>query len=133
LNKIIEAIIKRLFISKKRREALIRELKENPNFRTLEEIEKTGCHSEPTHDFKLKKGEIQTIYSPDLGNQKGLILYKWNFRIGDIVKYGDVLCEVGNKKITMEFESMFEGKIIWCCHENKLVPSGTEICKIEGI
>ena len=117
----------------KKREKLIESLKTNPSFRTKEEIEKQGTNSQPTFDFKLKSGELKTIKSPDLGNQKKLVLTKWNCQTGDNVKHGDVLCEIENENIVMEFESFFEGEIVWCCEENTELSIGMEICKIKGI
>ncbi|MCK8521926.1 hypothetical protein M0D21_10130 [Aquimarina sp. D1M17] len=108
-------------------------MKTNPNFRTVEGIEKQGTSSPLPSEFKLKRGETKTIRSPNLGNQKNLILTKLNYRVGDIVKYGDILCEIENENVVMEFESVFEGKIIWCSEENKELSVGMEIYQIEGI
>ncbi|WP_428740193.1 hypothetical protein [Tenacibaculum sp.] len=62
-------------------------MKSNPNFRTKEEIEKSGTDIVPS-DFRLEKGEVQTIFLPEMGNQKGLTLARWYFRQGDVVKKG---------------------------------------------
>lgn len=133
MTKILKTIFRRLFKSDEKSNKLIDTLKANPNFRTKEEIEKYGTHSQPTFGFKLKSGEFRTIKSPDLGNQKNLVLTKWNCQTGDDVKHGDILCEIENENIVMEFESFFEGRIIWCCEVNTELSIGMEICKIEGI
>jgi len=36
----------------------------------------------------LKKGKVETIYSPNLGNPKGLILSKWYIEPDDLIKQG---------------------------------------------
>ncbi|KKO06021.1 hypothetical protein LCGC14_0070330 [marine sediment metagenome] len=109
------------------------DLKANPHFRSTKEMERDDKRSNEMLTFELKTGEIQTIVSPDLGNQKDLVLNKWKVKIGDRVKSGNVLCEISNKAITMEYESFYNGKIIWICeHKKDLVPGDT-LCKIEGI
>ena len=76
---------------------------------------------------------LKSISSPELGNQKGLTLTKWYVKPGDIVKKGDIVCEVENENITMEFESFYSGKIISICRLNQKLTSGIEIFKIEGV
>lgn len=132
INKFLKTIFSG-FSNSNRREKLIESLKTNPNFRTVEEIEKQGTSTPHPSEFKLKRGETKTIRSPNLGNQKNLILTKLNYRVGDIVKYGDILCEIENENVVMEFESIFEGKVVWCSEENKELSVGMEIYKIEGI
>ena len=70
---------------------------------------------------------------PDLENQKGLVLKKWCVKPGDIVKHGDIVCQIENDNITMEFESYYRGKIIFSCKLNQKLTNGIEIFKIEGI
>ena len=128
----IKSINRKRFLSDEKRNEIIKDLKSNPNFRTKEEIEKYGTDSIQS-DLKLKKGEVQSISSPELGNQKGLTLTKWYVKPGDIVKKGDIVCEVENENITMEFESFYSGKIISICRLNQKLTSGIEIFKIEGV
>ena len=128
----IKSIIRKLFLSDEKLNEIIKDLKSNPNFRTKEEIEKYGTDSIQS-DLKLKKGEVQSISSPELGNQKGLTLTKWYVKPGDIVKKGDIVCEIENENITMEFESFYSGKIISICRLNQKLTSGIEIFKIEGV
>ena len=40
------------------------------------------------------------------------VIVKWSKKVGDVVKSGDVLCEVETDKATMEYESMDEGTIL---------------------
>ncbi len=54
--------------------------------------------------------KIQMIaLSPTM--EEGTIV-KWNLKVGDSVKTGDVLCEVETDKATMEYESSQEGTIL---------------------
>ncbi|WP_417799748.1 biotin/lipoyl-containing protein [Tenacibaculum sp.] len=128
----MKSIIHKLFFSERKRNEIINDLKSNPNFRTKEEIEKSGTDIVPS-DFRLEKGEVQTIFLPEIGNQKGLTLTRWYFRQGDVVKRGDIICEIENENIMIEFESHYSGKIISTCRLNQKLTSGIEILKIEGI
>ena len=105
----------------------------NQNFITKEEIQKNGTDSEQVSDITLEKGKVESIFVPDLGNQKGLVLTKWYFQSGDIVKKGDIVCDIENENITMEFESFFSGKILLTSKLNDKLTNGTELFKIEGI
>lgn len=128
----IKSLIKKLFLSDRKRDEIINDLKNNPNFKTREEINNNEKESNLS-DYKLKKGKVESIFSPDLGSQKGLILTKWFAKPRDIVKHGDIVCEIENENITMEFESFYCGKIISTCRLNQKLTSGMEIFKIEGI
>lgn len=128
----IKSLIRKLFLSNENRNTVINDLKSNPNFKTKEEMEKKGTTSTQT-ETKLEKGKTQSIFLPKMGNQRGFILTKWYVKPGDIVKSGDVICEIENKKITMEFETFYSGKIINTCRLNQKLTNGTEIVKIEGI
>ncbi|WP_282055737.1 biotin/lipoyl-containing protein [Maribacter luteus] len=81
----------------------------------------------------MEKGKIESIFTPELGNQKGLSLTKWYFKPGDIIKSGDIVCEIENENITMEFESIYSGRILSTCKPKQKLTSGTEIFRIEGI
>ncbi|WP_299252219.1 biotin/lipoyl-containing protein [uncultured Lacinutrix sp.] len=129
----IKNLIRRLFSSERKRNEIIKDLKSNTGFRTTEDSKKTKFDTGSNSDFTLEKGKIQSIYVPDLGNQKGLILTNWYFKQGDIVKHGDVICEIENKNISMEVETYFSGKLLSHCKLNEKLTSGTEIFKIEGI
>ncbi len=130
----MKALIRRLFfMSDKKRNEIKKDLNNSPNFRTKEDIQKHGTGSDHILEATLEKGKIESIFAPDLGNQKGLVLTKWYFKSGDIVKKGDIVCDIENENITMEFESFFSGKILLICSLNAKLTSGTEIFKIEGI
>jgi len=120
-------------MSDKKRNEIIKDLNSNPNFRTKEETLKHGTDSDLNSDIMLEKGKVESIFVPDLGNQKGLVLTKWYFKSGDIVKKGDIVCDIENENITMEFESFFSGKILLTSRLKDKLTKGTEIFKIEGI
>ena len=128
----IKTLIRRLFVSDKKQNKIIKDLKSNPNFRTKEEIQKHRISDAISH-FKLEKGKIQSVFAPDLGNQKDLTLTKWYFKPGDIVKYGDIICDIENENISMEFETVFSGKLLSTYRLNERLITGTELFKIEGI
>ncbi|WP_304132117.1 biotin/lipoyl-containing protein [Mesonia mobilis] len=123
----IKSLIHRLFQSSKKRSEILNDLKSNPNFQTESETDFNQA------DFTLKKGKVETIYSPNLGNQKGLVLTKWYVEPDDLVNQGEIICLIENENITMEFESFYSGKIISTCKLHQKLSNGTELFKIEGI
>lgn len=127
----IKSLLKKLFFSNKKRDWLIDDLKTIPGFRTVDEIENDSGTDH--HTFTLEKGEIQSLFSPDFGNQKGFKLKKWYFKIGDVIQAGDVICDIENEHLLMEFESFFAGRIISTCPLNMHLRPGIELCKIEGL
>ncbi|WP_282075025.1 biotin/lipoyl-containing protein [Maribacter aquivivus] len=114
--KIIEAYLTKLFNTNNNRSKHFEDLEAN-KFTPLE----------------LKTGEVRVFVVPDLGNEKDLILDRWNVKVGDRVKPQDVICEIGNRNIVMEYESASEGKIIWICEKKKALTVGDVFGKIEGI
>ncbi|TDS12841.1 biotin-dependent enzyme [Maribacter caenipelagi] len=109
------------------------DFKANPHFKTREEMEREAPKSNNVVIPELKIGEVSVCTTPDLGNQMPLVLEKWYVKVGDKVKPGDVLCEIGNEGVTMDCESFFNGKVIWTCeHKKDLIP-GDELWKLEGI
>src|SRR3954471_24606662 len=55
------------------------------------------------------------------------ILAKWNIKVGDTIKAGDVIAEIETDKATMEVEAVDEGVI-----EAILVEAGTENVKVNA-
>ncbi|QCX37972.1 hypothetical protein FF125_05810 [Aureibaculum algae] len=86
-----------------------------------------------TYEYKLEKGQVESFFAPELENQKDLVLTNWNIKLGDVVKPGDIICNLSNNMIVMEFESVFTGKIISICPLNTKLTKGTELFKVEGI
>ncbi len=129
----IKTLIRRLFLSEKKRNEIIKDQERNPNVRTGKEAQNHEIDSDKISGSKLEKGKIQSVFTPDVGNQKGLTLTKWYFKPGDIVKYGDIICDIENENISIEFETAFSGKLLSTCKLNEKLTRGTEIFKIEGI
>lgn len=82
---------------------------------------------------QLASNQIFTIKVPDFGVGSSFILSKWLVKTGDVVKTGDILCEIENDNFHFEFESFYSGKIVSLCDLNQELTIGSEICKIEGI
>lgn len=133
MRKIIEAYLAKLFEYNKKSAQYMEDLKANLHFRTREEIEREGPKSNRVVIPELKAGEVSVCTTPDLGNQMPLVLEKWYVKVGDKVNSGDVLCELGNEAVTIEFESFYNGKVIWICELKKGLVPGDELCKLEGI
>ena len=84
-------------------------------------------------EFKIEKGEIKSINIPDFGNQNGFKITKWYYKNGSVIKAGEVICNIENENLTMEVESVYNGKLISTTQAKKLLEKGAEICKVEGI
>lgn len=132
MNKILKFIFPKLFLSENERNKIIKDLETNPNFRTKDQLQ-DNKNSLNEAKFKLKKGEISSVFLPDFGNQNGFKITKWHFKIGDVIKSGDVICDLENERLAMEFESIHIGRLIAICESKNVITSGMEICKIEGI
>ena len=53
------------------------------------------------------------IKVPDLGtNEDSVVLLKWLKNPGDLVKRGDLLCEIQTDKATTELESVAQGTLL---------------------
>ncbi|MFC5046070.1 biotin/lipoyl-containing protein [Aquimarina hainanensis] len=129
----IKSLIQKLFTSTQKQNELIEELKTIPGFKTKEEVELAGNTQKKSNRFILKKGEILPVLLPELGNLSNFKVVKWYFQTGDLVKEGNVICKIENEKITMEFESITDGRISNICSTNKILKTGEELCKLEGI
>lgn len=132
MNKILKLFFPKLFLSENERNEIIKNLKTNPNFRTKDELSAKESSLKETK-FKLKKGEISSVFLPDFGNENGFKITKWHFKIGDVIKTGDVICDLENKRLAMEFEVFYTGRLIAICESKNVITTGMEICKIEGI
>jgi pyruvate dehydrogenase E2 component (dihydrolipoamide acetyltransferase) len=42
------------------------------------------------------------------------VLATWHVKVGDVLKSGDVMCEIETDKATMEVEAVDEGWRFWC-------------------
>ena len=59
------------------------------------------------------------------------ILTKWNVKVGDVVKKGDILFSYETDKSSFDFESEFDGQVLALfCEEGDEVPVLTNVCAI---
>lgn len=56
------------------------------------------------------------------------VLAKWHVKVGDVLKSGDVMCEIETDKATMEVEAVDEGKVL-----EILVAEGTQGVKVNAV
>ena len=72
------------------------------------------------------------IKVPDLGtNEDSVVLLKWLKNPGDLVKRGDLLCEIQTDKATTELESVAQGTLLkQLVEEDAEVNVGTVIAYI---
>ena len=75
----IKTIIRRLFLSDKKLNEINNDLKSHPYYRTTEEIRQNEIDLSGIPELTLEKGKVESIFAPELGNQKGLTLTKWFF------------------------------------------------------
>ncbi|MBQ4804524.1 hypothetical protein J8L88_16810 [Aquimarina sp. MMG015] len=129
----IKSLIQKLFTSNKKRNELIEELKSIPGFKTKEEVGLANNAQTKSNKFILEKGKTLPVLLPEFGNLSNFRVVRWHFKTGDLVKEGNVICEIENEKITMEFESIADGRISNICPTNKILKTGEELCKLEGI
>jgi len=117
----IKKLIDRLFFSNKKQNQF------------MEDFDKNGANSDQIPEVILEKGELVSIFVPDLMNQKSLTLTKWHCKPGTIVKRGAVICDIESEKFTMEFETFYSGKILPTRQLNDKLTPGEELLKIEGV
>ncbi len=81
----------------------------------------------------LEKGKESSIIVPDFKEIKNLKIKKWHVKEGDLIKEGAILCELENEEALLEFESAFEGVILYIYPTGVIVLPNKEICKIKSI
>ncbi len=95
----------------------------------LEESEKTG--SETTSAGEIPEG-VNVISMPRLSDtmEEGTVA-KWHKKVGDGVKEGDILAEIETDKAVQEFESEFDGVLLYIgAEEGKSAPVDTVLAII---
>ena len=80
----------------------------------IKETEKSEDIVENSIDSNLDKNNFQVIKMPRLSDtmEEGTVS-SWLVNIGDDVKEGDILAEIETDKATMEFESFYEGTLLY--------------------
>ncbi|KAA1247034.1 biotin/lipoyl-containing protein [Aquimarina sp. RZ0] len=72
-----------------------------------------------------------SITLPEFSDQKNFGVTRWYFQAGDLIKEGDIICELENDTVTMELECVADGRIISIYTANKILKTGEEVCKVE--
>ena len=80
----------------------------------IKETEKSDDNPDNNIDLKSKNNNFQVIKMPRLSDtmEEGTVS-SWLVNIGDQVKEGDILAEIETDKPTMEFESFYEGTLLY--------------------
>ena len=80
----------------------------------IKETEKSDDNPDNNIDLKSKNNNFQVIKMPRLSDtmEEGTVS-SWLVNIGDQVKEGDILAEIETDKATMEFESFYEGTLLY--------------------
>lgn len=81
----------------------------------------------------LEKGKIETILVPDLGYGDEYSITKWRVQPGQLVRTGDVVCELENGPVTLEFESYYSGRLLSTCSMKQNLKVDDEIFRIQGV
>ncbi len=129
----IKSLINLIFNSKTKQSESINELKKNPSFRTIEEINRNPDLNIAPKTIKVNEGEIETVTLPDFGNIQGLYVSEWKKNNGAIIESGDTVCVIQNDTIVMELECIYSGKLIVTTELNQIITPGSELFKIEGV
>ena len=84
--------------------------------------------------FEIPYDDAKTtlVNLPNIQN-KSFKITKWFVKVGDVVKDGQVICELESNSIIVEFESLNEGKLVVITQNKNELKAGDEICKIERI
>jgi pyruvate dehydrogenase E2 component (dihydrolipoamide acetyltransferase) len=80
----------------------------------IKETEKSDDNADNNIDLKSKNNNFQVIKMPRLSDtmEEGTVS-SWLVNIGDKVNEGDILAEIETDKATMEFESFYEGTLLY--------------------
>ena len=80
----------------------------------IKETEISDDNADNNIDLKSKNNNFQVIKMPRLSDtmEEGTVS-SWLVNIGDQVKEGDILAEIETDKATMEFESFYEGTLLY--------------------
>lgn len=83
-------------------------------------------------EIAYDKSKTLTIQIPDIQNKKFKVS-KWYVKVGDSVKEGNVICELETNSITLEFESLYSGKLVLITKFKDFLKNGETLCKIETL
>ncbi len=129
----IKSLINLIFNSEVKKAQLNKELKKNPSFRTIDEIDHSSNSNINPKSILLKEDEVRIVTMPDFGNLKGFHVSEWTKKNGSIIKTGDIVCVLENENITFELETLYSGKLIITAKTRQSIQTGTELFKVEGI
>ena len=82
--------------------------------------------------FEIPFNECNTtvIQIPDIQN-KTFTISKWFVKVGDYIEKNQLICELESNSITVEFESLHAGKLVFITQSKEKLKAGDLICKIE--
>jgi hypothetical protein len=83
-------------------------------------------------EIPYNEHKTQLILMPNMNNQSFKIS-KWFYKVGEDIKEGNVIFELENEKVTLEFESLNSGKLVSISNRTSNLNYGDEICKIEKL
>lgn len=72
------------------------------------------------------------IQIPNIQN-KTFTISKWFVKVGDDVEKNQLICELESNSITIEFESLHAGKLVFITQSEEKLKAGDLICKIEKV
>ena len=106
----------------------------------IKQIEKLGLDSSnlktetELSGYFLKSGEIEQITFPkELSNHGEMRIKEWFFEKGQVVKPGEVIVAVENKKHRLELESLAGGRLNYFLRSGQKVAAGSVIAEIHGV
>lgn len=83
-------------------------------------------------EIPFNKEKTISVYIPNIQN-KSFTISKWYVKIGDFIQKGQIICELESNSITLEFESINSGKLVFINKSRSKLKFVDELCKIEEI
>lgn len=82
--------------------------------------------------FEIPFDEHKTmaIQIPNIQN-KTFTVSKWFVKVGDFIEKNQLICELESNSITLEFESLLAGKLVFITQSKEKLKAGDLICKVE--
>ena len=80
--------------------------------------------------INYNSNKIEIIKIPNINNT-GFRISKWFCKVGEFVDEGDIICELENETVTIEFESFVSGKLVEISTKKGVLLPDEIICILE--
>lgn len=90
------------------------------------------CIKNKIFEIPYDDDKTRSILIPKIQN-KAFKISKWFVKVGDFIEEGQIICELETNSITLEFESLYSGKLVFITKSEEKLITGDKLCKIETI